>query len=47
MALRLSEAMGTSPELWLGMQSQHELWRASKRKRAQVARMAIAARAFG
>lgn len=47
MALRLSEAMGTSPELWLGMQSQYELWRASRRKRAHVPRLAIAAKVSG
>jgi antitoxin HigA-1 len=47
MALRLSEAIGTSPELWLGMQSQFELWQASKRKRIQLPRMAIAAEIAG
>jgi len=44
MALRLSEAIGTSPELWLGMQSQYELWQASRRKRPHVSRLAIAAK---
>jgi len=33
MALRLSEALGTSPELWMGMQSQFDLWNASKKRR--------------
>ncbi|HEX8815328.1 MAG TPA: HigA family addiction module antitoxin [Terriglobales bacterium] len=47
MALRLSEAIGTSPELWLGMQSQYDLWQASKRKRAHLPRLAIAARVSG
>lgn len=47
MALRLSEAIGTSPELWLGMQSQYELWCASRRKRAHVPRLAIAAKVTG
>lgn len=47
MALRLSEAMGTSPELWTGMQSQYELWHASQRSRKKVPRLAIAARAAG
>jgi addiction module HigA family antidote len=32
MALRLSEALGTSAELWTGMQSQYDLWRAAKRR---------------
>ena len=47
MALRLSEAMGTSPELWSGMQSQYELWHASRRSRKKVPRLVIAARAAG
>ena len=45
MALRLSEAMGTNPELWTGMQTQYELWQASRRNRKKVARLAAAARA--
>jgi addiction module HigA family antidote len=36
MALRLSDALGTSPELWLGMQSQYDLWRASKHRRKKL-----------
>src|SRR5258708_36405674 len=31
MALKLSDALGTSPELWIGMQAQYDLWRASQR----------------
>src|SRR5260221_14084242 len=31
MALRLSDALGTSPELWFGMQAQYDLWRAAQR----------------
>jgi addiction module HigA family antidote len=31
MALRLSDALGTSPELWIGMQAQFDLWRAAQR----------------
>ena len=42
MALRLSEALGTSPELWLGMQSQHDLWRASKKRRRKLRRLLTA-----
>ena len=30
MALRLSEALGTSPELWLNLQTQWDLWQARK-----------------
>jgi len=36
MALRLSEALRTSPELWTGMQAQYELWEASRRRRRKV-----------
>ena len=30
MALRLSKALGRSPESWLAMQDQYDLWRARK-----------------
>ena len=40
MAYRLSEAFGTSPELWAGMQLQYDLHQASKVKRPKVERMA-------
>lgn len=30
MALRLSKALGRSPESWLAMQDAHDLWRARK-----------------
>jgi addiction module HigA family antidote len=40
MALRLSEALGTSPELWTGMQAQHDLWQASRRRHRRVALLA-------
>jgi addiction module HigA family antidote len=36
MALRLQDALGTSAEMWLGMQKQHELWVASKKRRPKV-----------
>ena len=36
MALRLSEALGTTPELWIGMQSQYDLWQASKNRRSKT-----------
>jgi len=42
MALRLSEALGTSPELWIGMQSQYDLWQASKKRRPKVIRLLAA-----
>ncbi len=33
MALRLSKAFGTTPELWLNMQQNYDLWKARKRSR--------------
>ena len=42
MALRLSEALGTSPELWTGMQAQYDLWQASKKRRRKLARLLAA-----
>ena len=47
MALRLSEALGTSPELWIGMQAQYDLWQASKRRRVKVPHLETAARLAG
>lgn len=40
MAIRLAAALGTSPELWMGMQSQYDLWRARKEKQPTVRRLA-------
>jgi addiction module HigA family antidote len=42
MALRLSEALDTSPELWTGMQTQYDLWQASRKKRKKVSRIVAA-----
>jgi antitoxin HigA-1 len=38
MSLRLSAALGTSPEFWLRMQLQHDLWQARRAKRPKVRR---------
>jgi addiction module HigA family antidote len=43
MALKLSDALGTSPELWLGMQAQYDLWRASQRHHKRLAPLAARA----
>jgi addiction module HigA family antidote len=43
MAIRLSEALGTSPDLWAGMQSQYDLWLATKKRRKKVRRLVVAA----
>jgi addiction module HigA family antidote len=31
MAMRLSKALGTSPDLWLGMQMQYDLWQVKQK----------------
>lgn len=36
MALRLSQWLGTTPEVWLRMQEASDLWQAKKNKRPQV-----------
>ena len=36
MALRLPQWLGTSPDLWLGMQNQYDLWQASQTKRPDI-----------
>jgi addiction module HigA family antidote len=36
MALRLADAFGTEPGMWLDLQQQYDLWHASKRKRPKV-----------
>jgi antitoxin HigA-1 len=36
MASRISEALGTEVSFWLRLQAQHDLWIASKKKRAKV-----------
>jgi antitoxin HigA-1 len=42
MALRLSEALNPSPELWTSMQSQYDLWKASKKRRKKLSPIAAA-----
>ena len=36
MALRLAAALGTSPELWMNMQTQYDLWRARRGRQPGV-----------
>jgi plasmid maintenance system antidote protein VapI len=45
MALRLSDLLGTSAELWPGMQSAYDLWQAAQQPRPRVQRMGVAAQA--
>src|SRR6202142_1966319 len=42
MAIRLSAALGTTPELWMNMQSQYDLWRARQERQPAVGRVAHA-----
>jgi addiction module HigA family antidote len=39
MALRLSAWLGTSPEVWLGMQTQWDLWQAEQQPSPNIKRM--------
>jgi addiction module HigA family antidote len=36
MALRLEAALNTSPEMWLGLQAQYDLWKTSRKIRFKV-----------
>lgn len=36
MSLRLSEALGTSADLWFKMQTQHDFWQAAQKKRKKI-----------
>jgi addiction module HigA family antidote len=39
MALRLEAALGTSPEMWLGLQAQYDLWVKSQEVELHVERI--------
>jgi plasmid maintenance system antidote protein VapI len=36
MSLRLSDALGTSPTLWIDLQTQYDLWQASRKRRPKI-----------
>lgn len=36
MSLRLSKALGSSPDFWLKMQMQYDLWQAQKAKQPKI-----------
>jgi addiction module HigA family antidote len=40
MAIRLTAALGTRPELWMNMQSRYDLWRARQVRQPAVRRFA-------
>ncbi len=39
MAYRLGQALGTSPELWAGLQTQFDLYQAGQQKRPPIERL--------
>jgi len=43
MALRLQAALGTSPEMWMGLQDDYELWLATQTKRPRIQPFPLAA----
>jgi len=43
MALRLQAALGTSAEMWMGLQDDYELWQAAQLKRPHVTPIRLAA----
>ncbi len=47
MPLRLSAALGTSPEFWLKMQMQYDLWQVQKAKRPRIRRFPQVPKAKG
>ena len=47
MSLRLSAALGTSPEFWLKMQMQYDLWQAQKTRRPRIRRFPNVPKAKG
>ena len=43
MAVRLADAFGTTPDLWLKLQMNYDLWHASRKRRRKIAPMMIEA----
>lgn len=43
MALRLQAALGTSAEMWMGLQDDYELWQAAQQKRPHITPIRLAA----
>ncbi len=42
MALLLEDALGTSAETWLGMQTAYDLWQAKRKRRRKAERLELA-----
>jgi addiction module HigA family antidote len=43
MSLRLADALGTSPTLWIDLQTQYDLWQASRKRHPRIERFEQAA----
>jgi addiction module HigA family antidote len=43
MSLRLADALGTNPVLWIDLQTQYDLWRARRKRRPKIERFKRAA----
>jgi len=43
MSLRLSDALGTNPAFWSGLQMDYDLWHASRKRRPRIERFHKAA----
>ena len=43
MAIRLASAFGTTPELWMNMQTQYDLWRARQKRQPTIQKFTQAA----
>jgi len=41
MALKLGDALGTNPDLWIGMQAKYDLWQASRKRRKKLPRLIV------
>lgn len=46
MAIRLAAALGTTPELWMNMQSQYDLWQARQSRQPAIRRLAHASKSI-
>ena len=41
MALRLADALGTSPDMWISMQGKYDLWQAARKGHRKVSRLQL------
>ena len=45
MAVRLGRWLGTGPEVWMGMQAQHDLWKAQQTLKQTIRKIPVLKRA--